>query len=114
MSSNTIFGKILRGEIPAEVVLEDDEFLCIKDIQPLARVHILVIPKVYVRDISTATNEHQALLGRMMLVGAEVARQTGIEEGGYRLVFNCGADGGLEVPHLHLHVIGGERLGAPA
>ncbi len=112
--SDTIFGKIIRGEAPAEKVFEDDDLIAIRDINPLAKVHLLVIPKTFIRDISQANESHKELLGKMMLVGAQLARDEGIENGGYRLTFNCGDDAGLLVPHLHLHVIGGQKLGAPA
>ena len=112
--SDTIFGKIIRGEAPAEKVFEDDDLIAIRDINPLSRVHLLVIPKEIIRDISQAEEKHQALLGKMLLVGAELARKEGISETGFRLALNCGDDAGLLVPHLHLHVIGGAPLGAPA
>ncbi len=114
MSEETIFAKIIRGEARADKVYEDEKLLAIKDIQPLAPVHILIIPKKFIRDISQATDEDQDLLGAMLLVATDIARQQGLEEGGYRLAFNCGEDAGLMVPHLHLHLIGGSKLGTPA
>lgn len=109
--SDTIFAKILRGEAPAEFVYRSEDIVAIRDIQPVAPVHLLIIPTLPIHDISEARTEHAELLGRMLLVGAELARQNGIEESGYRLNFNMGDDGGLMVPHLHLHLIGGRKLG---
>lgn len=109
---DTIFGKIIRGEAEAEFVYRSDEMVAIKDKFPAAPVHLLVIPTTPIRDISQATLEHTELLGKMLLLGAELAREHGIAESGYRLNFNVGDDGGLMVPHLHLHVIGGRKLGA--
>jgi histidine triad (HIT) family protein len=111
--NNTIFGKIIRGEIPADKVYEDDRALAFKDINPAAPVHILVIPKEHVVNLLDAEEEHAELLGHLMLVAAKVAREQGLEEDGFRLVANNGAGAGQTVFHLHLHVIGGRSLSWP-
>lgn len=111
--NNTIFGKILRGEIPSEKVYEDERALAFKDINPAAPVHILVIPKEHIVNLLDAEESHAELLGHLMLVAAKVAREQGLEEDGFRLVANNGAGAGQTVFHLHLHVIGGRDLSWP-
>jgi histidine triad (HIT) family protein len=109
----TIFAKIIAGEIPADVVHEDAELLAFRDINPVAPVHILVIPKEPIVSVAHAGVGHGALLGKLMLAAAEIARKEGLEQGGYRLVTNIGDDGGQSVPHLHVHIIGGRPMGWP-
>jgi histidine triad (HIT) family protein len=109
----TVFSKILRREIPAEVVYEDEFVLAFKDIAPQAPVHVLVIPKKYVESALTLERDDTELAGRILLACGEVARRTGIQADGARIVFNCGDDGGQAVPHLHAHVLGGRKLGWP-
>ena len=111
--NNTIFGKILRGEIPSEKVYDDERALAFKDINPAAPVHILVIPKEHIVNLLDAEESHAELLGHLMLVAAKVAREQGLEEDGFRLVANNGAGAGQTVFHLHLHVIGGRDLSWP-
>jgi histidine triad (HIT) family protein len=116
MESNpTIFGKILRGELPATVVYEDDKVLAFEDIHPCAPVHILVIPKRYIENLYAAQEEDAELLGHVMLVAARVARERGLEADGdgFRLVLNNGAGAGQTVFHMHAHVIGGRGLSWP-
>jgi histidine triad (HIT) family protein len=109
---NNIFAKILRGDIPCKKVFEDDHVLAFHDIQPQAPVHILVIPKGSYKDMdhftAAATAEEIAALFRAL---GQIARDHGLAEGGYRVISNCGANGGQEVPHLHLHLVGGHPLG---
>ena len=109
---DNIFAKILRGEIPCKKVAEDEYTLAFEDINPLRAVHVLVIPKGPYVDWSdfaaTASADEQAAFTRMI---AHVADLTGIAEGGYRVASNIGRDGGQEVPHLHMHVLGGEPVG---
>lgn len=108
----TIFGKILRGEIPADKVYEDDEMLAFKDIDPKARIHVLVIPKKHMQCLRCATAEDSAVLADMMLKIPEIAEKAGIsKEDGFRVITNAGPDSGQEVPHLHFHILGGEKLG---
>jgi len=109
----TIFARIIDREIPADIVYEDDRALAFRDVNPVAPVHILVIPKKPIVGVGTAESDDAALLGHLMWVAAEVARQEGIAESGYRVVTNNGADGGQSVSHLHLHVLGGRQLGWP-
>ena len=112
---DTIFDKIVRKEIPADIIFEDDQCLAFKDIAPVAAKHFLVIPKN--RDgltgISKAEDRHAALLGHLMVVVAKVAAEQGLAEQGYRTVINEGAQGCQTVFHLHIHVIGGQQLSWP-
>ncbi|WP_417819652.1 histidine triad nucleotide-binding protein [Terasakiella sp.] len=110
--SNNIFAKILRGEIPCEKVYENDYALAFKDIAPQAPVHTLVIPKgAYVSfDDFSANASDVEIAGYIRAIGV-VAREAGVVESGYRILSNIGEDGGQEVPHLHVHIFGGRRLG---
>lgn len=112
-SGDTIFAKIIRKEIPASVVYETDEVLAFRDINPVAPVHILVIPKTPIVSIANAQPEHEALLGKLLLAAAEVARAEGLDQDGYRIVTNIGPSAGQTVFHLHLHVIGGRLFSWP-
>ncbi|MCA9570903.1 MAG: histidine triad nucleotide-binding protein [Myxococcales bacterium] len=109
----TIFSRILAGEIPCDLVHEDDQCIAFRDIHPQAPVHVLVIPRTPLSGISQATAEHEALLGHLMRVAAEVARKEGLDGRGYRLIVNDGPDGGQSVSHLHIHVLGGRALSWP-
>lgn len=110
---DTIFGKIIRKEIPAQIVYETEEVVAFRDINPVAPVHVLVIPKHPIVSVAHAGSEDSKLLGTLLLAAAEVARREGLAENGYRVVTNIGADGGQTVFHLHLHVIGGRSLEWP-
>ena len=109
----TIFSRIIRREIPADIVYETDEVLAFRDIHPVAPMHVLVIPKTPIEGVAHAGPGHEALLGKLMLACGEVARLLGIDRTGYRVVTNVGSDGGQSVFHLHLHVLGGRPLGWP-
>jgi histidine triad (HIT) family protein len=111
MANDTIFGRILRGEIPSDEVFSDDLCLAFRDVNPQAPVHVLVIPREPIAQLGQAAEEHQALLGHLLLVAARVARQEGLES--WRTVINSGAGAGQTVFHLHLHVIGGRPLAWP-
>ncbi|HJN16498.1 MAG TPA: histidine triad nucleotide-binding protein [Armatimonadota bacterium] len=111
--SDCLFCKIVAGEIPAEVVAEDDRVLAFKDINPGAPVHLLVIPKRHVANSSTVEEADEALVGHVVRVGCQVASEAGLSESGFRLVLNNGRDAGEAVNHLHLHVIGGRALDWP-
>jgi histidine triad (HIT) family protein len=113
MADKTLFEKIRDREIPAEIVHEDDDCLAFRDISPRAPVHILVVPKRVIPRIGHAMADDQALLGRLLLAAAEVARNEGIADTGYRLVINHGPHGGETVPHLHVHLLGGRALSWP-
>ncbi len=107
---STIFKKIIDKEIPAKIIYEDDEFLAFNDINPVAKIHILVIPKKEIRNLDEATEDDLLLLGKCQLVIAKIARELGIDKNGYRVVTNINSDGGQEVFHLHYHLLGGEKL----
>lgn len=109
---STIFSKIIRKEIPAQIVYQDDRVTAFKDINPAAPVHILIVPNVEIASVNDVEAEHEALLGHLFVVAKQVAREQGIAESGYRLIMNNGPDAGQEVFHMHLHLVGGRRLGA--
>jgi histidine triad (HIT) family protein len=111
--SKTLFEKIIAREIPASIVYEDDRVLAFKDINPGAPTHVLIVPKKLIPRIAEARAEDQEVLGYLLLKAAEVAKQLGLTQGGYRLVINNGPDAGESVPHLHLHILGGRRLAWP-
>jgi len=111
--ADNIFAKIVRKEIPATIVYEDDRALAFRDVGPKAPVHILVIPKKDLARVSEAKAEDEPLLGHLLTVAAAIARQEGIDDTGYRLVINKGRDAGESVPHLHVHLLGGRALGWP-
>jgi histidine triad (HIT) family protein len=108
--ADCIFCKIVAGKVPSTVVYQDQELLAFRDIHPLAPTHILIVPREHVASLNEAGEARQGLLGRMMLVGRKLADQEKVAERGYRLVLNCGPEGGQLVPHLHLHLLGGRRL----
>jgi histidine triad (HIT) family protein len=105
-----IFCRIVAGEIPADVIFQDAEFLAFRDIHPQAPVHILIVPKTHIASMNEVTDKQQSLMGKLLFVAKEVAEKEKIAEKGYRLTINCGPDGGQIVPHLHLHLMGGHRL----
>jgi histidine triad (HIT) family protein len=105
-----IFCKIASGSIPANVVYSDDEFLAFRDIQPMAPVHDVVIPKKHIASVNDLSDNDQALAGKLLLVARKVAEKEGIAVSGYRLTINCGPDGTQVVPHFHVHVLGGRLL----
>jgi histidine triad (HIT) family protein len=108
----SIFSKIIAKEIPAEILHEDDVCLAFRDINPKAPTHFLVIPKKEIESLAEVTDEDEVILGRCLVVAAQVAAAEGLD-GGYRVVANTRADGGQEVPHLHFHVLGGRKLSWP-
>ncbi|HAG83393.1 MAG TPA: histidine triad nucleotide-binding protein [Cyanobacteria bacterium UBA12227] len=110
--SETIFSKIIRREIPAEIIYEDDLVLAFRDIAPKAPVHILIIPKKPIPQLAAAESNDHALMGHLLLTAKRVAQQVGLENG-YRVVINNGADGGQTVYHLHLHLLGGRQMEWP-
>jgi len=110
--ADTIFGKIIRGEVPARIIHDDDRCLAFHDVAPQAPVHVLVIPKQPIPSLAAATAADAGLLGHLVVVATELARTLGLADG-YRLVVNCGRDGGQSVDHLHVHLLGGRPLGWP-
>ena len=111
MAQDTLFAKIVRGDIPADIVYQDDLVTAFRDIRPLTPTHVLVVPNQVIPTLAHVTSEDEPVLGRMLRVTAEIADKEGIAENGYRLMINCGDHGGQEVYHLHLHLLGGRRLG---
>jgi histidine triad (HIT) family protein len=105
-----LFCKIVAGQIPADVVYQDDEFLAFRDIHPMAPLHVLIVPKPHVGSLTDIAARDEGLMGRLILAAKAVADKEGVSEKGYRLSINCGPDGGQLVPHLHLHLLGGRRL----
>jgi histidine triad (HIT) family protein len=112
-TTETIFSRIIRREIPADIVYEDELALAFKDINPQAPVHILVIPKKPIINVAEAESEDRDLLGHLLLVAKQVAEQAGLKTNGYRVVINNGSDGGQTVFHLHLHILGGRQMTWP-
>jgi histidine triad (HIT) family protein len=111
---STIFSKIINKEIPADIVFESNNILAFKDIRPQAPVHILIIPKTVIPKVTDIKgNEHSALLGEMFDVANKLAKDFKIANNGFRLVLNCGNDGGQEVYHLHMHLLGGRHMQWP-
>jgi histidine triad (HIT) family protein len=109
----TIFTKIINRDIPADIVYEDDLCLAFRDINPVAPVHILVIPKKVITGLAEAKGEDHALLGHLLIKATEIARTEGLDEGGYRVVINNGEEAGQSVFHLHLHILGGRPFSWP-
>jgi histidine triad (HIT) family protein len=110
MMSN-IFEKIIAGEIPADIVHRDEEIVAFRDINPAAPVHILIVPVKRIPTVDDIADEDTALLGKMILAARDIARREGVDQDGYRLLFNCRGHGGQEVFHLHLHLLAGRPLG---
>ena len=108
----TIFSQIIAGEIPADVLFEDELCLAFRDINPRAPTHFLVIPKKEIASLADLTDQDEMIVGRCLMVASRVAAEEGLD-GGYRLVANTRNDGGQEVPHLHFHVLGGRKMEWP-
>ena len=110
--ANNVFAKILRGELPNETVYEDDHVLAFRDINPQAPVHVLVIPKADYLSLDDFTSQaNPETIARFFAAVGRIARELGLVEAGYRVLMNCGAHGGQEVPHFHVHIFGGRPLG---
>ena len=107
----TLFERIIAGEIPAKIVFKDDRVIAFRDIRPRAPTHILIVPNKAIATANDIANEDEALVGHLFTVARDLAKQEGIAESGYRLIINCNQDSGMEVPHLHVHLIGGRFLG---
>lgn len=111
---STIFSKIISKEIPADIVYETDNVLAFRDINPQAPVHVLIIPKIEIPTVKEINGkEHAELLGEMYDAANKIAKKEGISEDGFRLVFNCGENGGQEVYHIHMHLLGGRKFNWP-
>jgi histidine triad (HIT) family protein len=111
--TDTIFGKIARGEIPADLIYEDEDVLAFRDISPQAPTHLLVIPRKPIPTLNDAGPADAQLIGKLFLTAARVAKEAGIAQSGYRAVINCNAAGGQTVYHLHVHVLGGRPMQWP-
>ncbi len=107
----TLFSRIICREIPADIVYEDDLVIAFKDIEPVAPIHILVVPKKEIPTVNDISEEDEILIGKIYSTIAKLAKDLGIDKEGYRVVTNCNEHGGQTVPHLHFHLIGGEKLG---
>lgn len=112
--SDCLFCRIVAGQIPSEAVLDRETIYAFRDVAPAAPTHVLVVPKEHISDVRAVTGAHGGLLAEMIDAANEVARADGVEESGYRLVFNVGPHAGQTIFHLHLHVVGGRPLGAVA
>ncbi|SRR5581483_3622980 len=107
----TVFSKIISREIPADIVFENDDVIAFRDINPQAPVHVLIVPKKWVKGIESADSSDK--LAELLLAAAQIARDEGVDRRGYRLVINSGADGGQTVDHLHVHLLGGRKMHWP-
>ena len=110
---NTIFDKIINKEIPADIIYETDNILAFKDINPIAPVHILIIPKHNIPTMNDISNEDSEVMSELLLSAKIIAKEIGVADSGYRLVINCNEDGGQTVSHLHLHLIAGRKFNWP-
>ncbi|XP_050359139.1 adenosine 5'-monophosphoramidase HINT1-like [Nymphalis io] len=113
VGGDTIFGKILRKEIPAKFVYEDDQCVAFNDVNPQAPTHILVIPRKPISQLSKAEDDDEQLLGHLLIVARKVAAQQGLDKSGFRLVINDGKNGAQSVYHLHIHILGGRQMQWP-
>ena len=111
MANDCIFCKIINKEIPSDFVDEDEDLVVFKDIQPKAKFHFLIVPKKHIESVNELGDEDTALVGKMIHRAKIIAKEQGFADRGYKLIFNCGEDGGQVVLHLHLHLLGGEKLG---
>jgi histidine triad (HIT) family protein len=111
MTDETIFSKIIRQEISTPLLYQDDLVSAFRDIAPRVSTHILIVPNKHIPTINDVTDDDELTMGRMISVAKKLAKQEGIDENGFRLIINCNNDGGQEVNHIHMHLLGGQRLG---
>jgi histidine triad (HIT) family protein len=111
MAAETIFSKIIRKEIPADILYQDELVTAFRDISPKAPTHILIVPNVLIPTVNEVEAEHEQALGRLFTVARKLAAEAGLSEDGYRLIMNCNHHGGQEVYHIHMHLLGGRPLG---
>ncbi|MFP2769335.1 purine nucleoside phosphoramidase [Oceanisphaera sp. KMM 10153] len=111
MAAETIFSKIIRKEIPADILYQDELVTAFRDISPKAPTHILIVPNVLIPTVNEVEAEHEQALGRLFTVARKLAAEAGLSEDGYRLIMNCNSHGGQEVYHIHMHLLGGRPLG---
>ena len=112
-NSSTIFHKIISGEIPAQIIFEDEQVVAFKDINPVAPSHVLIVPRKTIPSLKEVTGDHKMLLGHMLVVAGEIAKKLGLEEHGYRVVINSGEKAGQSVFQLHFHLMGGREFSWP-
>jgi len=105
-----VFCQIANKEMPVKFIFENDRFMAFNDLHPVAMVHILIVPKQHIATINDATEQDKLLLGEMILLAKKIAQDKGIAPSGYKLIFNCGEDGGQIISHIHLHLVGGEEI----
>ncbi len=110
---NCLFCRIAKGEIPAQVVLEDDDLIAFRDVNPQAPSHILIIPRRHIPSVDALSPDSAGVMGKLFLAARALAREEGIAEGGYRMVVNAGPDAGQSVFHIHLHLLGGREMRWP-
>ena len=108
--ADCLFCRIVKKEIPSKIFFEDEDLVVFHDINPKAPVHLLIVPKKHLATVNDLEEEDRTLAGKMILAAQKAAKKAKIAQKGYRLVFNCGQDGGQEIGHLHLHLLGGKRL----
>ena len=108
---NCLFCKIIKGEVPCKKIYEDEEILAFEDINPAAPIHILVIPKKHITSLAHLEKQDEAIVGKIYGVINKIAEEQGFKEDGYRVIVNCGENGGQEVMHLHFHLLAGKRFG---
>lgn len=113
MVSDTIFAKIVRKEIPAQIVYQDEDVTAFRDLNPAAPTHILIVPNKIIPTLNDATADDERVLGKLLLTAQKLAAQEGIAADGFRVVMNCNADGGQSVYHVHLHLLGGRKMTWP-
>ena len=112
-STDTVFARIVRGEMPAQIVYQDEDMTAFRDTNPVAPVHVLVVPNKPIATLNDATAEDERLLGKILLTAQRLAHELGIAEGGYRIVLNCNSQGGQSVFYLHFHLLGGRKMTWP-
>lgn len=108
--SNCVFCRIIAGELKSDILYQDEDVVVVRDINPSAPIHLLVLPRAHITSLRAESTEGERLLGHLIHVGSEVAQREGVEQSGYRLILNSGPDSGQEIAHVHLHVLGGQRL----
>ncbi|MGB2856169.1 MAG: histidine triad nucleotide-binding protein [Dehalococcoidia bacterium] len=106
-----IFCRIISGEIPSDILYQDEQVVAFRDINPKAPVHLLLVPRKHIETVAELSEDEASIMGHLVAVATRLAREAGISEKGYRLVVNSGPEGGQEVPHLHLHLLGGRQMG---
>ncbi|MXP50995.1 HIT domain-containing protein [Pantoea sp. SoEX] len=111
MAQETIFSKIINREIESDILYQDVLVTAFRDILPKAPIHVLIVPNILIQNVNQVKQEHEMILGRMFIVAARIAKQEKIDKKGYRLIINCNEHGGQEVHHIHMHLLGGKKLG---